>query len=1542
MSRLSLLLVSLLLVQGVFATDYTLSGDKISTSTEGSTTFDCNGTTIYITNQSNKMLANWSNNTSLIKFSNGVQYTIEGIPTNETVTSVDFIGAPHETGDNVYLATFNGTTYTSNDSPVHLNDGTSSNPVTVTLSNLAITGGSFSFSFKENQTCAEIIVHTTESTVLSFPQSTYTFSLTDLTADDNMPEPNNTTGETVTYSSSNTSVAACFNGGKPRIKNIGETTITATAGGLTATYQLVVTAPQAKYDLSSNAFEIKSIGVLDKKEFELDGMTFTFGGVNETPVAVENSDLGYGVICNDFNGYTFYSNDHTARMGSYIVITTTKAGKIGVRGNFVNDKTKGWTRIYDDATKNPTEIQFTAGNNLQTDTLEANKTYYLTTWHGTEFTTFYLNAISFTPTESSSSLNGDVTDITSPLAANGDSFTFSVKKGQKITINGHFYKGIRNLRYSLKETNGATSELYLNFPAGDDPSTTYDGTQVVTAKADGNVTLTNIDTTRPFYLTSINRSNSDPELHFEHGNVVVVDPSTTNYRNRVTDAPAGASLTYAVSTSDGLTVNLDEATGMITSVSGTGQATITATSGAIGYYNSATASYTLYVRTISFQDTEVNLTLNADGTQSYTQSIQNVPEGAMVTYSYELLSGSDNVVKLSQEEGSNDADLLLLGPCSIKVIATCGTSTAYYKLTTSGFYFEETYPTILFDGTTKTYTQEVKGGTPSNVSWSIIAYTDGLDGVTIAADESNSTKGIVSNINKTGAILVQAEITDDSGTKTAQYVLTVAGTATDDAPLSWDFNSSKLSFYTGKETPADHAPESETGDNASNDVWQTTHEGVSYEPDGTTKNNSYLYALKNPIVGNNAFIIPATAGLQFVGPKKTFGVNNSDDQTIENKDEDGTVISRSYTVNRFVAFKAGSTLIIPRLKKGNYVRIWLKPYSGVASNDEPGASGSRFTVENLTDLTGKTIDGVFSTTGCAPQHSHHGQIAFRVAHDGDVKFNIADNGWSNIIRIEVSTQYKAEMQMSMISKDANGYESYTSVNKENNNQGLVIVKGTPKTFSFKNDPGHTYSQSARSPIYTIGQIEGGTVDFETSSTAWQSQNGVWYNDLNITIKGGYGNLQVTQDVYCDGYLLDRAIHYLAVGEIEKNPYPYTWDFTDYNMSKGSTITNLHNGQGYGQWSSAKLVNRQTVVPDNTLLTGYNVDYPQFAQGAELTSATSAIKETQGLGVAIKYYTDENNSENSGEGTLGFGGTSNTKMSLTQVGSSTNIITIPSVDAGMYVYVKSSAVPTVSSNAAEVTEMTRLNSDVKCYYVNTAGDVTLTFGAADIEKIGVTNIFKTGFGTATSESRDCAIDYSQTGVFTQDALTAYIGTSYTDGEDAGVLTITPINVAPANTGLLLYKESDVSGYTIPLFVPAVNIASEDTTNNMLTAHVTEGTVSGSDATTYRYVFTNRFKYTGSETEHTADTYGFYKVNQSGTLAANKAYLELSNTTNSAKGFKCVLVNIDDTPTGIDDIRQDTVTEDTTNESWFTLQGIKLNEKPSIQGIYIHNGKKVIVR
>ena len=84
--------------------------------------------------------------------------------------------------------------------------------------------------------------------------------------------------------------------------------------------------------------------------------------------------------------------------------------------------------------------------------------------------------------------------------------------------------------------------------------------------------------------------------------------------------------------------------------------------------------------------------------------------------------------------------------------------------------------------------------------------------------------------------------------------------------------------------------------------------------------------------------------------------------------------------------------------------------------------------------------------------------------------------------------------------------------------------------------------------------------------------------------------------------------------------------------------------------------------------------------------------------------------------------------------------------------------------------------------------------------------------------------------------------------------------------------------------------------------------------------------------------FIQVRGAGTLAANKAYLKVTgNNTPASIPFRRSIDGNGEGTTGIDAIGTDDA-----NATWYDLGGRRLQGKPGQKGIYIKNGKKVVVK
>ena len=155
------------------------------------------------------------------------------------------------------------------------------------------------------------------------------------------------------------------------------------------------------------------------------------------------------------------------------------------------------------------------------------------------------------------------------------------------------------------------------------------------------------------------------------------------------------------------------------------------------------------------------------------------------------------------------------------------------------------------------------------------------------------------------------------------------------------------------------------------------------------------------------------------------------------------------------------------------------------------------------------------------------------------------------------------------------------------------------------------------------------------------------------------------------------------------------------------------------------------------------------------------------------------------------------------------ITVPDLTAGDFVYLKSSAAPSSSTNLTDAVAADGLDAttDVHKYTVTAAGNATLTFAAGTkVYRIGVTGITKpltrVGSGDAwatesrkTGVTQDNAIDYTQTGKFTVNDITANTvsATKYTT-KNVTVKMNPLANAVPAETGVVLKLKLTGDGVT----------------------------------------------------------------------------------------------------------------------------------------------------
>ena len=148
----------------------------------------------------------------------------------------------------------------------------------------------------------------------------------------------------------------------------------------------------------------------------------------------------------------------------------------------------------------------------------------------------------------------------------------------------------------------------------------------------------------------------------------------------------------------------------------------------------------------------------------------------------------------------------------------------------------------------------------------------------------------------------------------------------------------------------------------------------------------------------------------------------------------------------------------------------------------------------------------------------------------------------------------------------------------------------------------------------------------------------------------------------------------------------------------------------------------------------------------------------------------------------------------------------------------------------------------------------------------------------------------------------------------------ITVAPANTPLLVYNKSEQDKTF--LLIPTTNDADEVIPAKEFKGSITSGELPASSSTADYYALNGK---------------AFVWVKYTIEIGANKCWLQISSQPAAARAMTRSIVGGNGT-TGIDAIENVTID----NEGWYDLQGRKLQAKPNRGGIYIHNGKKVVIR
>lgn len=435
-------------------------------------------------------------------------------------------------------------------------------------------------------------------------------------------------------------------------------------------------------------------------------------------------------------------------------------------------------------------------------------------------------------------------------------------------------------------------------------------------------------------------------------------------------------------------------------------------------------------------------------------------------------------------------------------------------------------------------------------------------------------------------------------------------------------------------------------------------------------------------------------------------------------------------------------------------------------------------------------------------------------------------------------------------------------------------------------------------------------------------------------------------------------------------YPHTWDFNKFGDKTVSTTTAYNIANNYGDpKTDEKRINSlySSTEEGYTKYATKAQDNYGFDQGADIyfnnkKGEKEIMDEFQGIRISLKTHRSDRfeiRDVTSNGGALNLDGTN---KYIFRLNGDTHYMTLSNVPQGK-LYMKVSCSKLIAINSPNATFVEDANFETTTHDNNTritdtkgtkalvvdvkeAGDVIFCVGNFNCEKIGVAVDYKKALSSFENYFTDCQepeIRYDLTGEFTSTSLTAYYvdGTGFTSGQTTIDFTPLTYNVALAGEGTIIKASTEDTN--IPIFCADVNTTATDHTTSLV--GVLENTyIERTDGDKRNYFFTNIAGKVDPESglpveEFTPSKLGFYRAVAS-TLGAHKSYLQLPKNQTNARSI--IYINFDEEgeTTGIRNLDNNATVQQ--EGAYYTLTGIRLNGKPSVKGIYILNGKKVMIK
>ena len=196
--------------------------------------------------------------------------------------------------------------------------------------------------------------------------------------------------------------------------------------------------------------------------------------------------------------------------------------------------------------------------------------------------------------------------------------------------------------------------------------------------------------------------------------------------------------------------------------------------------------------------------------------------------------------------------------------------------------------------------------------------------------------------------------------------------------------------------------------------------------------------------------------------------------------------------------------------------------------------------------------------------------------------------------------------------------------------------------------------------------------------------------------------------------------------------------------------------------------------------------------------------------------------------------------------------------------------------------------------------------------------KEGYATYYNGKYDVVLPAGMKAHVVTDGSTNLTYAGVADGDTDG-------NVVPKGTAVLLQVEPSTEDQTLPVYLATPSAAAYAGTNLLF----------GSDVDATTTTTTGGAKYYKLTYSNDNANFGWYWGAADGaafTSPAHKAWLALPASSAPFLGLPGWEDTTGIVPVGVD----------SENGEWYTLQGLKIGKKPTTKGVYIHNGRKVVIK